>query len=277
MTVGERDDWRAQGAVRDRRVVGDGGDPDGIEIRYADRNQDRSHEGPGIAETHQAFEQGAESPGEQDGLHPDVAGSLLNEPAPQLVEGAGRDQRVEQHHSPKRDPIDIPNAGGGAIKIGAHPVAERHLPDPQGKQKSDNRADQHRQPGRHAQTRQQKKQQDDRDQRNQPSYEQVSSRIENLRKHGQSLPPMGRQAVSSVSIMSFSKADDSAAQPPAASRERDFLSPRRRLGESPDKRYWGSRRMYHTSTGARRHRAVHHRGFANICANGGARGTAHGC
>ena len=153
--TGERNDRRAERAVGDRRVIGDGGDADGIECRNAERDQDRGDEGPGIAEAHQAFEQRAEGPGEQDGLHPHVARSLLDQPAPQLVERAGRDQGIEQHHSPKRDPVDIPNAGGGAVKIGAHAVAERHLPDPQREHEGDDRADQHRQPGRHAQTRKQ--------------------------------------------------------------------------------------------------------------------------
>ena len=185
---GQGDDRRAERAVRHRRVVGDRRDPDRIERRNAERDQDRRDEGPRIAEADQPFEQRAERPGEQDGLHPHVAGSLLDQPAPQLVEGAGRDQRVEQHHSPKRDPVDVPNAGGGAVKIGAQPIVERHLPDPEPEQERDDRADQHREPRRHAKPREQKQQQHDRNQRDQPGHEQISSRIENLREHGQSLP-----------------------------------------------------------------------------------------
>ena len=82
----KRDDRRAERAVGDRRVVGDGGDANGVEIGNADRNQDRRDESPRIAEADQAFEQRAERPGEQDGLHPHVPGSLLHQPAPQLVE-----------------------------------------------------------------------------------------------------------------------------------------------------------------------------------------------
>jgi hypothetical protein len=185
---GQGDDRSAERAVRHRRIVGDCRDPDGVERRNAQRDQDRRHEGPRIAEADQAFEQRAERPGEQDGLHAHVAGPLLDQPAPQLVEGAGRDQGVEQHHSPKRDPVDVPNAGGGAVKISAQPVLERHLPDPKAEHERDDRADQHREPRRHAKPREQKQQQHNRNQRDQPGHEQVASRIEYLRKHRRSLP-----------------------------------------------------------------------------------------
>ena len=80
-------------------------------------------------------------------------------------------------------------AGGGAVEIGAHAVAERHLPDPKPEQEGDDRADQHGKPGRHAQPGKQEQQQHNRNQRDQPGHEQISGRIENLRKHRR-FPPI---------------------------------------------------------------------------------------
>ena len=87
---GKRDDRRAERAIGDRGVVGDGRDPDGVEVGNAERDEDRRDEGPGIAEADQPFEQRAERPGEQHGLHAHVLGALGDQPAAEFVEGAGR-------------------------------------------------------------------------------------------------------------------------------------------------------------------------------------------
>ncbi len=194
---GERDDRRAERAVRHRCIVGDGCNADRIERRNAERDQDRGDEGPRVAEADQPLEQRAKGPGEQDGLYPHVAGSLLNEPAPQFVERSGGDHRVEQHHSPKRDPVDVPHAGRRAVKIGAHAIVERHLPDPKREQEGDDRADEHGKPSGHAQAREQEQQEDHGNERDQPGQEQISGRIEDLSEHGR-LPRLAPQRPSLV-------------------------------------------------------------------------------
>ena len=63
------------------------------------------------------------------------------------------------------------------------PSSDRHLPYPQGQQHGDDRADQHRNPGRDAKHREQDQQNDNRDQRHQPGDEQIPRRIEDLGEH----------------------------------------------------------------------------------------------
>src|SRR6516225_6793633 len=155
-------------------------------------DQDRRDKGPGIAEADQSLEQRAKGPGEEDGLDPYIAGALLHQPAPQLVERTGRNQRIEEHHSPKRDPVDVPYPGRRTVKISERTVLERHLPDPEGKKESHDRTDQDSEPGRHTKASQQEQLKDDGNQRDQPGHKKVSGRIEDLREHGRLLPASHR-------------------------------------------------------------------------------------
>jgi hypothetical protein len=158
--------------------------PNGIEVGNADGDQNGRDECPGIAEPHQSFQERAECPGKQDGLHADVLGALRDEPAPELVEGARHHQRVEQHHAPERDPVDVPDAGGGAVEIRRNAVTEGHPPYPQPQKEGDDRTDQRGKPSRHAKPGKQDQQGHDRDQRDDPGCEEVSCGIKNLIEHG---------------------------------------------------------------------------------------------
>ncbi len=122
---GERDDRRAERTERHRRVVGDRGDADRVEIGDAERDENRRHHRPRIAEADQTLEQRAEGPGEQHGLHAHVHAALRDQPAAEVLEHAATPERVEQHHAPEGDPVDVPHAGGGAVEVGVAAVAER--------------------------------------------------------------------------------------------------------------------------------------------------------
>ena len=187
---GQGDDRCTQGAVRDRGVVGDGGDTDGVQVAQPQGDQDRRHHGPGITEADQALQQRAEGPGEQHGLHADVQRALRHQPAAEALEQAAGAQRVEQHQTPEGDPVDVPHAGGGAVDIGAEAGIDRHPPHPGRESESNDRTDQDCQPGRHAEHREQHQQQHDRHQGDQAGQSQVADRINNLREHQVSLSPL---------------------------------------------------------------------------------------
>ena len=104
------------------------------------------------------------------------------------------DQRVEQHHAPDGDPVDVPHAGGGAVEIGERAAIRRHLPEIDGDEIGHERADQGREPRRQAIDREHDQQQRHRHQRGEPRREQIAERIEDLVEHA--FPPSGLVALS---------------------------------------------------------------------------------
>jgi len=179
----ERDDRRTERAVRYRRVVRDRRDADCIQIGDAERNQDRRHDGPRITESDQAFEQRAERPGKQHRLHAHIEAALGDQPAAEVFKHTADIQRVEQDQSPERNPVDIPDTGGRSVEISLRADVERHLPDRNGENERENRAEQHGQPRRNTEHGEQHQQEHDRNQRNQTGQRQIVQRIDQLGEH----------------------------------------------------------------------------------------------
>ena len=186
---GKGDDRCAERPIGNGGIVGDRGDTDGVDVGNAEGNQNWRHEGPGIAEAHEALEQRAEGPREQNCLDADVGCSLRKQPAAEIFEHAGQHERVEEHDSPERDPVDVPDAGSRTVHIGQDPVLQRHSPHQQCEQERDDGADQHREPCRDAKDREQDQQDDNRNQRHDPIKEQAPGGFENLREHVMGLSP----------------------------------------------------------------------------------------
>jgi len=158
-----------------------------FEVGDAERNQDRRHHRPRIAETDQALEQCAEGPREQHGLYAYVHAAQRDQPAAEILEHAAHPQRVEQHHAPDGDPVDVPHAGRRPVQVGVRAVVERHPPYPGREREGDDRADQRREPRREAEHRQHDQQRDHGNQRHQAGERQVVERVDHLREHDCSL------------------------------------------------------------------------------------------
>ena len=204
----ERDDRRSERAVGDRRIVGDRGDPQRVEIGDPERDQDRRDHRPGIAKPDQAFEQGPKGPSKQDSLHPDILRALRQEPAAKAIEHAAHHQCVEQHDPPEGDPVDVPRASRRTVEIGEDAVTWRHAPDENPQQKGHDRADQGGRPCRHPQNGKQDQQSDDGDQGDEPGHGQIAQRVYGLGEHRE--PPFQRRALSNASAKTSGRAFASA-------------------------------------------------------------------
>jgi hypothetical protein len=92
-------------------------------------------------------------------LHPDVRGRLPDDPALEIAERPGAQQRVVDDDAPERDPVDRPHAGPRADAPGGEGASGRRAPDGDGQDDRDDRTDDHRLPGGHPQHGQQDEQQ----------------------------------------------------------------------------------------------------------------------
>ncbi len=185
----ERDERRAERAVRYRRIIRQRRHANRIEVGDADADENRRDDGPWIPEADQSLEQRAERPREHERLDPHVARRVVNQPALEVIEVAGRDQRVEDDQAPERDPVDGPHTLQSAVQIRVCDERGRCVPDDDRNSRCHDAGDQRREPGRHAQAGEQREQHDKGNEGDKDRQPQAAQRDQRLSEHGGGVYP----------------------------------------------------------------------------------------